>query len=88
MASSTIFGAQSISRGCPAKCFGYGEVVDVYLQSKKNEAAAKRFVRRLLRLHGVESSKIVTDKLLSSYPVAHPEVIPAAICVTDRYANN
>jgi hypothetical protein len=30
----------------------------------------------------------VTDKLRSSYPVAHPEVIPAAICVTDRYANN
>jgi putative transposase len=64
-----------------------GEVVDVYLQSKRDGAAAKRFFRRLLRCHGGEPRKIVTDKL-RSYPVAHREVIPEAIHVTDRYANN
>ena len=64
-----------------------GEVVDVYLQEKRDGAAAKRFFRRLLRSHGEEPRKIVTDKL-RSYPVAHREIIPDAIHVTDRYANN
>ena len=64
-----------------------GEVVDVYLQAKRDGAAAKRFFRRLLWSHGGEPRKIVTDKL-RSYPVAHREVIPEAIHVTEQYANN
>ena len=64
-----------------------GEVVDVYLQAKRDGAAAKRFFRRLPRSHGGEPRKIVTDKL-RSYPVAQREVIPEVIHVTDRYANN
>ena len=64
-----------------------GEVVDVYLQSRRDGAAAKRFFKRLLRNHGGEPRQIVTDKL-RSYPVAHREVIPETIHVTDRYANN
>jgi putative transposase len=64
-----------------------GEVVDVYLQARRDGAAAKRFFRRLLRIHGKEPRNIVTDKL-RSYPVAHREVIPETIHVTDRYANN
>ena len=64
-----------------------GGVVDVYLQAKRDGAAAKRFFRRLLRSHGGEPRKVVTDKL-RSYPVAHREVIPEVIHVTDQYANN
>ena len=64
-----------------------GEVVDVYLQAERNGAAAKRFFKRLLRSAGGEPGKIVTDKL-RSYPVAHREVMPEVIHVTDRYANN
>lgn len=64
-----------------------GEVVDVYLQARRDGAAAKRFFRRLLRSYGGEPRKIVTDKL-RSYPVAHREVIPDTIHVTDQYANN
>jgi putative transposase len=64
-----------------------GEVIDVYLQAKRDGATAKRFFKRLLRSHGSEPRKIVTDKL-RSYPVAHREVIPEAIHVTDQYANN
>jgi putative transposase len=33
-----------------------GEVIDVYLQTKRDEAGAKRFFKRLLRSHGVEPS--------------------------------
>ena len=49
-----------------------GEVVDVYLQAKRDDVAAKRFFKRLLRSHGGEPRKIVTDKL-RSYGVAHRE---------------
>jgi putative transposase len=64
-----------------------GEVVDVYLQARRNGKAAKRFFRRLLKSHGGEPRKIVTDGL-RSYPVAHNEVMPEAVHVTDQYANN
>jgi putative transposase len=64
-----------------------GEVVDVYLQAKRDGAAAKRFFKRLLRNHGGEPRKIVTDKL-RSYGVAHRELIPEAIHDTSQYANN
>ena len=64
-----------------------GEVVDVYLQSKRDGVAAKRFFKRLLRSHGGEPRKIVTDKL-RSYGVAHPELISETIHSTRRYNNN
>jgi len=64
-----------------------GEVVDVYLQSKRDGSAAKRFFRRLLRSHGGEPRKIVTDKL-RSYGVAHRELIPETIHSTKQYENN
>ena len=64
-----------------------GEVVDVYLQAKRNGVAAKRFFRRLLRSHGREPRKIVTDKL-RSYGVAHRELMPETIHSTKQYENN
>ena len=64
-----------------------GEVVDILLQARRDGEAAKRFFQRLLRNHGGEPRKIVTDEL-RSYRVAHREVIPGSIHVTDQYANN
>ena len=64
-----------------------GEVVDVYLQTKRDGAAAKRFFKRLLRSHRGEPRKIVTDKL-RSYGVAHRELIPDTIHSTEQYENN
>ena len=64
-----------------------GEVVDVLLQAKRDEAAAKRFFRRLLRSHGGEPRKIVTDKL-RSYGVAHRELTPEVIHSTKPCENN
>ena len=64
-----------------------GEVVDVYLQEKRDGAAAKRFFRRLIRNNGGEPRKIVTDKL-RSYGVAHRELIPDTIHSTKQYENN
>ena len=64
-----------------------GEVVDVYLQAKRDGAAAKRFFNCLFRSHGSEPRKIVTDKL-RSYGVAHRELIPETIHGTQQYENN
>ena len=64
-----------------------GEVVDVYLQYKRNGAAAKRFFKRLLRSHVSEPRKVVTDKL-RSYGVAHRELMPDIIHSTEQYENN
>lgn len=64
-----------------------GEVVDVYLQTKRDGAAAKHFFKRLLKHNGEEPRKIVTDKL-RSYGVAHRKLIPGTLHDTTQYANN
>jgi putative transposase len=63
-----------------------GEVVDVFLQARRDSAAAKRFFKHLLR-NGTEPRNIVTDKL-RSYGVAHRELIPESLHNTSQYANN
>ena len=52
-----------------------GEIVDVFLQRRRDGKAAKRFFKRLLKTHCNELRKIVTDKL-RSYGVAHRDLIP------------
>jgi len=64
-----------------------GEVVDVFLQKRRDARAAKRFFKRLLRKYRGEPRKIVTDKL-RSYGVAHRELMPESIHDTSQYANN
>ena len=64
-----------------------GGVIDVFLQSRRDGAAAKRFFKRLLRGQGGAPREIVTDKL-RSYGVAQRELIPETIHNTARYANN
>ena len=51
------------------------------------ELLQRRFFKRLLRAHGSEPRKIVTDKL-RSYGVAHRELIPDTIHSTQQYENN
>jgi putative transposase len=64
-----------------------GEVVDVYLQVKRDGAAVKRYFRRLVKRQGEGPRKIVTDKL-RSYGVAHRELIPETLHSTKVYENN
>jgi putative transposase len=61
---------ESIRRWCIKFGAVYGDVVDVFLQARRDGAAAKRSFRRLQRSHGGEPRKLVTDRL-RSYPVAH-----------------
>lgn len=64
-----------------------GEVVDVFLQARRDGAEGRHFLKRLLKSAGGEPRKIVTDKL-RSYGVAHRKLIPEAIHDTAQYANN
>ena len=64
-----------------------GEIVDIFLQRRRDGKAAKRFFKRLLKNNRGEPRKIVTDKL-RSYGVAHRELIPDTIHDTTQYANN
>ena len=64
-----------------------GEVVDVYLQKRRDGKATKRFFKRLLRKYGAALREIVTDKL-RSYGVAHRELLPEVLHNTQQYANN
>jgi putative transposase len=63
------------------------EVVDVFLQKRRDRKVAKRLFKRLLRQHKGEPRKIVTDKL-RSYGVAHRELMSETIHTTSQYANN
>lgn len=64
-----------------------GEVVEVFLQARRDGKTAVRFFKRLLKAHGGEPRRVVTDKL-RSYRVAHRELMPDAIHDTSQYANN
>ena len=69
------------------KCFGFAEVVDLYLQASRDGAAGKRFFKRILRSHGGEPGTIAIDEL-RSYGVAHRELIRETIHRTRRYEKN
>ena len=64
-----------------------GEIVDVFVQARRDSKAAKRFFGRLLKRHAQVPRKIVTDKL-RSYGVAHRELIREADHDTSQYANS
>jgi putative transposase len=64
-----------------------GEVVDVFLQKRRDSKAAKRFFKKLLKTERNEPRKIVTDKL-RSYGVVHRELIPDSIHDNSQYASN
>lgn len=64
-----------------------GDVIDVFLQERRNSMAAKRFLKRLIASTQGRPRKIVTDKL-GSYRVAHRELMPDVIHDTSQYANN
>ena len=64
-----------------------GDVIDILVQSRRNQHAAKRFFRKLLRGLGSEPRRLVTDKL-RSYSAARRNTMPSVIHDTSQYANN
>ncbi len=70
-----------------SKCFWYGDVIDIFLQKRRDSGAEKRFLKGSIRRNQSEPRIIIIDKF-GSYRVAHREMIPDAIHNTSQYANN
>lgn len=64
-----------------------GEVIDVFLQARRDSKAAKRFFKRLFKTHDRDPRTIITDKL-RNFGVAQREIFPDTVHDTSQYANN
>jgi len=64
-----------------------GDVMDILVQPRRNQQAAERFFRRLLKGEGRVPRWLVTDKL-RSYDAAHRTVMPTVDHINHVYANN
>src|ERR1700692_4847242 len=64
-----------------------GDVIDILVRPHRNQHAAERFFRRLLRGQGKEPFRIITDKL-RSYSAAMRTILSGVNHNTERYANN
>ena len=64
-----------------------GDLIDLPVQPGRDGRAARRFFRKLSKGQRQEPVRLVTDKL-SSYRVAHRDVMPLVRHDTSLYANN
>ena len=62
-------------------------MIDILVQPHRDQRAAERFFRRLLRGQGAEPLQIITDKL-RSYSAAMRSVFGSVTHIVKRYANN
>lgn len=62
-------------------------MIDILVQSRRNQRAAKRFFRKLLKSQGREPRRRVTDKP-TSYGAAKRSTMPSVVHDTSQYANN
>jgi transposase-like protein len=64
----------------------HGQVIDVLLSAKRDQAAARRFFTRALRA-GPVPVEVTTDRA-PAYPRVLDELIPSALHIVEQYANN
>jgi len=64
-----------------------GEVLDILVQSRRNERAALKLMRKLLKTQGFAPSAVVTDKL-PSYGAAPSDLGLKDKHITDGRSNN
>jgi transposase-like protein len=64
----------------------FGQVIDVMVSEQRDTAAARRFFTHALR-HGPSPVEVTTDKA-GPYLRVIEELVPAALHVTEQYANN
>ena len=65
----------------------FGQVIDVFVTSRRDVRAARRFFERAIGTTKRTPVEVVTDKA-AAYPAMLVELLPAAWHRTDRYANN
>ena len=64
-----------------------GEVLEVLIQRRRNKAAARKLIRKLLRKHGFAPTQVTTGKL-RSYGAAFKEIDLSADHEQGIYQNN
>ena len=64
-----------------------GDVIDILVQHRRNQRAAERFFRLLIKGQRREPRWLVTDKL-RSYDAAHHTIMPTVNHINHIYANN
>ena len=64
-----------------------GDVIDILVQPRRDQRAAERFFRKLLKGQGREPRRLVTDKL-RTYEAARRTLMPSVVHDTERYTNN
>ena len=64
-----------------------GDIIDIFVQSRRDCRAVTRFFHKLLKGQEREPGRLVTDKL-GSYRAAYREVMPSVVYATERYENN
>ncbi len=65
----------------------FGQVIDVFLSSRRNREAARRFFDRAIRRTRISPVEITTDRY-RIYPRVIDELVPAAFHRTEVHANN
>ena len=65
----------------------FGQVIDVFVSSRRDVGAARRFFERAISATTVRPTEVVTDRA-STYPMVLEELLPAPWHRTEQYANN
>jgi transposase, IS6 family len=65
----------------------FGQVIDVFVSTRRDATAARRFFQQAMSVTKVTPAEITTDKA-PVYPAVLEELLPAAWHRTDQYANN
>jgi transposase-like protein len=65
----------------------FGQVIDVFVASRRDTKAAQRFFQRAISATKITPAEVSTDQA-PVYPAVLEELLPAAWHRTDRYANN
>ena len=64
-----------------------GDTINILVQKRRNELAAKRFFYKLLKGQRKAPRRMIKDKL-KSYSAAHRQVMPSVPHSTEQYENN
>ena len=65
----------------------FGQVIDVFVSTRRDSTAARRFFERAIGTTKTRPVEVVTDRA-PTYPLVVEELVPAAWHRTDWYANN
>jgi transposase-like protein len=65
----------------------FGQVIDVFVSSRRDTKAAQRFFERAIGTTKIAPTEVSTDQA-PVYPAVLEDLLPAAWHRTDRYANN